>query len=263
MYNFFEHKKQCRQIEQMLWDYTAHRLPEDIYEKVEAHLALCDSCQRTLHSTRSAHQLISAARSREIPEPVSTWEDLAPQLQRFPVPVQNSPRYAPLVWSLTGGVAAALLILLAFLPMIGALQPVVHPVLALHPAESKSAPAVINKPVVLASKTTEHAPATHHASLQQLPRTELAAACRAAFTALAASTHPVVLTQAAARTPLHKHSAPAVSPHAAPHTAKQPRIQLPQNSPSNQLQYVSASSTEPHYVLSMLQPDTSSEDSPY
>lgn len=73
-------RTECRTVQRALWDYTNHRLPEGVLEKVEHHLPTCEACRHELKSLRQAQHVLTSYKSEPVPVQRTDWSDLQQRL---------------------------------------------------------------------------------------------------------------------------------------------------------------------------------------
>ncbi|HLJ56373.1 MAG TPA: zf-HC2 domain-containing protein [Chthonomonadaceae bacterium] len=106
---------ECRSVADLLWSYTAHRLSEQDVERVERHLAGCESCRAEAAAYRQTVDALAAIRRSPAPESRRGWHELRGRLaeaegrRAFPIPALRIPAFA---WSLGAVAAAGLLLVL-------------------------------------------------------------------------------------------------------------------------------------------------------
>lgn len=109
-------RRDCREIEPLLWNYAARTLPEQEIERVEAHLGACASCRQQAEEYRMTVVLSSDFRERLVPESETGWMQMRAQIEALqePSPVRTlRPRWTLPVWS--GAALAAAAVALFFL----------------------------------------------------------------------------------------------------------------------------------------------------
>ncbi len=80
-------KKNCLLVEADLWDYADERLTEDKLERVEGHLAVCESCRIQAEGFAHAQGALLEASRDVLPAPRSGWRELERRLDLEAVPV--------------------------------------------------------------------------------------------------------------------------------------------------------------------------------
>jgi anti-sigma factor RsiW len=58
---------QCSKIVSLLLDYLEHRLPADVQQRLDQHLAACDVCMRQLRTYQSTLSLLRSIDEDDLP----------------------------------------------------------------------------------------------------------------------------------------------------------------------------------------------------
>ncbi len=59
--------ERCSRVVSLLYDYLEHRLPADVQERLDHHLAACDVCMRQLRTYQSTLTLLQSIEEDDLP----------------------------------------------------------------------------------------------------------------------------------------------------------------------------------------------------